>query len=182
MTAGGSGRPEIRPAREDEIPIIAAIHRTGWQTGYRGMVPDQILDGVRLDDVVGDWHRRWAAPPEDGHEVHVAESVGVVGFCSLRLHHSAGGPIGEVQNVHVLPEHRSLGIGAQLLTRAESRLRGRGCAEAFLWVIRDNDRAQRFYERQGWAPDGAVKSEPWEWFPVVELRFRRQLEPGSDSR
>ena len=37
------------------------------------------------------------------------------------------------------------------------RLASAGFREATLWVVRENDRARRFYEALGWALDGAEK-------------------------
>ena len=34
-----------------------------------------------------------------------------------------------------------------------------------------NARARRFYEREGWALDGTVKSEPREDFTMDEVRY-----------
>jgi ribosomal protein S18 acetylase RimI-like enzyme len=38
-------------------------------------------------------------------------------------------------------------------------MRSRGAAEAILWVLDDNPRARRFYEREGWHADGSAESE-----------------------
>lgn len=37
---------------------------------------------------------------------------------------------------------------------AVATLAARGLTELRLWVLRDNVRARRFYERYGWRPDG----------------------------
>jgi ribosomal protein S18 acetylase RimI-like enzyme len=162
----------IRPATEADLDAIAAMHRTGWITGYRGLVPERVLDDVQIEDVVADWRSRWAAAAATGEEILIAEAGEPVGFCSLR----PGGPaLGEIENLHVLPQHRSTGVGARLLTAGTDRLHELGCGDAFLWVLRDNTRARRFYEREGWLPDGAAKTEPWDGFPVAEVRYVRRL-------
>src|SRR5437016_5897153 len=51
------------------------------------------------------------------------------------------------------------GFGFGLLWPAEDQLRSAGYAEATLWTLAASGRARRFYERQGWAADGATKSE-----------------------
>ena len=47
--------------------------------------------------------------------------------------------------------------------------------EAVLWVVAGNGRARRFYEREGWRPDGADVTDDARGFPVTELRYRRDL-------
>jgi RimJ/RimL family protein N-acetyltransferase len=43
-----------------------------------------------------------------------------------------------------------------------------------LWVLRDNTRARRFYERAGFAPDGATDVLD-RLGGVTEVRYRRAL-------
>jgi hypothetical protein len=60
--------------------------------------------------------------------------------------------------------------------------RERGYREAMLWMLEDNRRAQAFYERGGWIPDGGrrLAEYPGIEFDDVgrphEIRFRLPLE------
>ena len=47
--------------------------------------------------------------------------------------------------------------------------------ELHLWVVEGNARARRFYEREGWAPDGAAKEDEFGGQVVREVRYRRRL-------
>jgi hypothetical protein len=42
-------------------------------------------------------------------------------------------------------------------------------------VLDDNPRARRFYEREGWAPDGRTKREELLDVEITEVRYRRVL-------
>jgi GNAT superfamily N-acetyltransferase len=53
----------------------------------------------------------------------------------------------ELQDMYVLPERRSEGIGAELVTSAERLAAGRGHDRCSLSVSEANTRAQSFYER-----------------------------------
>jgi hypothetical protein len=44
-----------------------------------------------------------------------------------------------------------------------------------LWVLDANERARRFYERTGWAPDGADLTDDSRGFTIREVRYRRDL-------
>ena len=48
-------------------------------------------------------------------------------------------------------------------------------AEATLWVLEDNPRARRFYERAGWHPDGARKAEERWGVRAPEVRYRKSF-------
>ena len=50
-----------------------------------------------------------------------------------------------------------------------------GYDDAVLWVLVGNDRAERFYRRDGWLPDGAQRRvEVWD-VAVDEVRYHRAL-------
>lgn len=43
----------VRRAQEKDLPGVASVHTVSWQVAYRGIVPDDVLDGLdvahRLD-------------------------------------------------------------------------------------------------------------------------------------
>ncbi|NUL25824.1 hypothetical protein HRW17_26205, partial [Streptomyces lunaelactis] len=46
-----------------------------------------------------------------------------------------------------------------------------------LWVLKENDRARRFYEKAGFAPDGAEEPFEVDGVAVPEVRYARALAP-----
>jgi RimJ/RimL family protein N-acetyltransferase len=54
-------------------------------------------------------------------------------------------------------------------------LREAGYRAAILWVLEDNPRARRFYEREGWELDGAAKEDDFLGVRVAEVRYRLTL-------
>ena len=64
--------------------------------------------------------------------------------------------------------------GSALMTAALDDLRERGYSEATVWSFADNERANRFYERHGFARDGAERAEEV-WANILEVRYRRSL-------
>ena len=50
------------------------------------------------------------------------------------------------------------------------RLQGEGTR----W-LGNNVRTRRFYEIAGWRPDGTVKTEDWNGFPLREVTYRTDL-------
>jgi hypothetical protein len=47
-----------------------------------------------------------------------------------------------------------------------------------LWVLAGNERAIRFYERNGWIADGATQTETLHGAEVNEVLYRRALAAG----
>jgi len=80
----------------------------------------------------------------------------------------------ELQALHVRPLRRGEGIGKQLLDEVVSRLRDREFERIVLWVLVDNVKARRFYEREGWACDEETKPAlpPTD---ILEVRYSLRL-------
>ncbi|MEW6403290.1 MAG: GNAT family acetyltransferase [Chloroflexota bacterium] len=57
---------------------------------------------------------------------------------------------GLIYHLAVKREFRANGLGSQLMTEVENRLRAKGCLKCYLIVLADNEDAMRFYERLGW--------------------------------
>ena len=64
---------------------------------------------------------------------------------------------GEIYAIYVDPQHWGTGAGRALMAAALSHLAGEGLSPVRLWVLADNHRARRFYERHGFTADGTTK-------------------------
>lgn len=60
-----------------------------------------------------------------------------------------GGRVAILEDMVVLPEQRSLGIGSDLLNAAITTARNSGCLRITLLTDSDNETAHAFYEKQG---------------------------------
>jgi GNAT superfamily N-acetyltransferase len=110
----------------------------------------------------------WTRALNAGEPVFVADDEGrIVGFVSL------GGC--ELRAIYVLPETWGSGAGPALMRAALEHLRGCGCTEGTLWVLEDNPRARRFYEREGWELDGGRKEDEFLGVRVAEVSYRIRL-------
>lgn len=58
---------------------------------------------------------------------------------------------------YVVPERWGSGLAVELHDAALGALRELGCSEARLWVLEENTRARRFYERTGWRGNGDTR-------------------------
>ena len=84
------------------------------------------------------------------------------------------GEVGEVYAIYVAPDWWSTGTGRLLLEAAMARLATAGYRRAVLWVLDTNTRARRFYEKAGWAPDGAANTMV-ALGGVIEVRYTRPV-------
>jgi GNAT superfamily N-acetyltransferase len=165
----------VREAQPDDAFAVESIRVRGWQIAYRHVFPPEQLDALPVDEAR--WRRRFVEQPP-GWSTFVAEHEGeIVGFASVGPSRDERG-IGELYAIYVDPDDWSQGVGGALIEQAEQRL-ARDFDEATLWVLTENPRARRFYERAGWQVDGASKVEDRLGVRSEETRYRKRL---SNSR
>mmetsp|Transcript_2763 Transcript_2763/g.7150 ORF Transcript_2763/g.7150 Transcript_2763/m.7150 type:complete len:179 (-) Transcript_2763:281-817(-) len=136
----------IRAARQADADKIATVHVASWRDAYRDMMPADYL----RDQVVVDLTSHWRSIDYDGGDVFlVAEAEGeILGF--VAVYRNQNPPY--LDNLHVDVPRRSAGLGTKLMSAVASRLDALGETGVFLYIIRDNHKAQRFYERLGGVP------------------------------
>jgi GNAT superfamily N-acetyltransferase len=165
-------------ATQRDASQIAEIHVQTWQVAYRGLVPDDYLDALSVDQRAEAWRQILADSdlPCTGAFVLECDAV-VVGFVhvSPSRDDDAEAAIGEVTAIYVLADFWSRGVGRALMHCAVENLRDAGFTSATLWVLDANLRARRFYEAAGWASDGATQFSDRGTFSFSEVRYRRTI-------
>jgi ribosomal protein S18 acetylase RimI-like enzyme len=139
----------VRTAGERDAPAVAALHADSWRRHYRGAYADSFLDGDVHADRVVVWSKRLREPAVGARTV-VAETDGrVVGFSYTLL--DADPTWGAfVDNLHVSGDYQRRGIGGRLMAAsAEFVVTERPQSPLYLWVLKQNSAAQRFYEAIG---------------------------------
>lgn len=101
--------------------------------------------------------------------VAVDETDGLVGYTAV--HPSDG----EMFLLFVHPAYAGRGVGRTLLDAAHDALRAAGCAETFLFVHEQNERALAVYTAAGYRPDGSDRVSDFRGTRVRELRLVKQL-------
>jgi GNAT superfamily N-acetyltransferase len=170
------GNVTIRDAVVGDASAMGRLHVRAWQEAYRGVMPDEYLDGLQVEDRVEVWHSHLSRP--DGHPPLVSVVNGeVVGFAVFGTEQASSAPstCGELYAMNLDPDHWGQGIGRMLLQEVESQLAAVGHHEAVLWVVPENERARRLYESEGWLADGGVSTEEILGVTVTDIRYRKML-------
>ena len=164
--------PVVRAATIDDAEPIARVHVRTWQQAYRGLVPDEFLDAMDVEQRAGVWRKGMLS--DDERPVWVAETDGeVVGFASAGPSRDED-DVGELYGIYVDANHWDTGAGRDLMVTATEWLRARH-REATLWVLEKNARARRFYEKGGWFFDGTSMNDDRTSFVLQEVRYRVDL-------
>jgi GNAT superfamily N-acetyltransferase len=151
-----------------DVAEVSRLRVAGWQSAYRGIIPDSYLDAMDPERDARQ-RRTWRSK---GIDLVADDGPGsLAGWCS-------SGPAADPGSVEVFalyarPHRIGTGVGAALLTAAHEHWVALGVAVFQLWVLRANKSARRFYERFGYAPDGAAEAYEYDGVAVQEVRYRR---------
>jgi GNAT superfamily N-acetyltransferase len=146
---------DVRLATVADARAIAAVAIDTWRAAYAGLMPPELLDGLDLDERAAGF-RAVLEPPPGARATWVAEAEGAIaGFASSGpcRDADAGPRAGELYALYVRHERWGTGVSAELLERALASLAEQALAPVSLWVLSDNARARRFYEREGFVLD-----------------------------
>ena len=163
----------IRRATAADAAAIAEVHVRTWQAAYAHVFGAERLGRITAERRLPMWHEILVSPEVAAFVAE--EEARVVGFCTVGRSREADAD-GELQAIYVLPDVWGTGAGPALMRAGLDELRAAGRRDAILWVLEDNPRARRFYEREGWALDGERREGEYVGVRTVEVRYRRSLE------
>lgn len=181
----------IRAAERTDADGVTDVQVASWRAGYAHVFPDSVLYADDFDRTRRNFWTSWRFTP--GHRLAVAvEQIEtpvdqpadqpverVVGFSSYGPERErARGFTGraELYAFYFHPDAWGTGVASALLDYTEERFRVEGFETAVLWVLEDNPRARRFYERHGWTPSGiAADFDAYCEVAVPEVEYRKDL-------
>jgi RimJ/RimL family protein N-acetyltransferase len=169
--------PTLRRATPADAAAIAAVHVDGWRWGYRGQLPDAVLDDLEstLERRAAFWREETT---REDVAVWVVEVDGtVVGFASFGAARDADveAGTGELYLIYLAEVAAGRGVGRALHEHVLAELREQGHRRAVLWTLETNARARRFYETAGWRLEGARKTESRPGYELREVRYQLVL-------
>jgi GNAT superfamily N-acetyltransferase len=164
----------VRAASPEDAAAVARVHVRSWQAAYRGLLADEVLDGLRPEDRAARYTFHLVGPDLPATAVAV-EGDEIRGFVTTGPARGCAQRVGEVYAINVDPGAWGQGVGRALMAHARSRLASLGFTEALLWVLVGNARAERFYRADGWRPDGQQRDDDVWGVRVSAIAYRRRL-------
>ncbi|XOZ32785.1 GNAT family N-acetyltransferase [Halomonadaceae bacterium KBTZ08] len=140
----------VRRAVLDDVPAIASVHVAAWQSAYAGILPDEVLAALSVENRAAMWEKV-LAEESDAKHLFVAESAdaGIVGFAALGPEGSGQSDYeSELYAIYILEAYQRQGIGLALFQAAVNALLADGFRSMIVWVLADNT-ARYFYEALG---------------------------------
>lgn len=148
-------QPVIRPARPNEYDEIARVWMDSWVSTGLEDASDSLLAKLRV---------RVPMEVEKGWSLYVADDNGVLA-AMLALHL----PNQYLDQLFVAPGHQSDGLGRRLLAFTRQQLPD----EIWLRCVRENEKAWRWYEREGFVFE-KEQLEPMNGRVMKYYRWKKQ--------
>lgn len=139
----------VRRACPGDERGIASVHVDTWRHTYRGIIPEDYLSRLAVDERrTANWLRRISDPQVSVHVVVDREGK-VVGFaCGGRVQEPHPVYCGELHAIYVRPDMQGRGLGRSLFAAVVSDVAQMGFQNLLVWVLKEN-RHRDFYERLG---------------------------------
>lgn len=147
-------QPTIRPARSDEYDEIARVWMNSWVSTGLEEASNFLLAKLRA---------RIPREVESGWSLFVADDAGVLA-AMLALHV----PNMYLDQLFVAPEYQGKDLGRKLLAFTRQRLPD----EIYLRCVRENEKAWRWYEREGFVYE-KEEVEPMTGLVMKYYRWKR---------
>src|ERR1700704_7057876 len=145
----------IRPARSDEYDAVARVWMKSWVSTGIQQASNFLLANLRA---------RVLREAENGWSLFVADDEGrLAAMLSLRL---ADGCLGQL---FIAPNYQGQGLGKRVLAFAREQMPN----EIWLRCVRENEKAWRWYEREGFVFE-KEEVEPMIGFVMKYYRWKRE--------
>ena len=147
--------PAIRPARPDEYNEVARVWMNSWVSTGLAEASEFLLANLRA---------RVRHEIEQGWSLFVADDRGTLA-AMLALHL----PKRYLDQLFVAPEYQGKSLGRELLAFTRAQLPD----EIWLRCVRENEKAWRWYEREGFVFE-QEQVEPTTGFTMKYYRWRKE--------
>ncbi|HUS30809.1 MAG TPA: GNAT family N-acetyltransferase [Kofleriaceae bacterium] len=165
----------IREAKLGDAEAIARAHTASWQSSYRGILPDTVLDRIDVGQRAAS--RRQIISDRSIYQLVAYDLThgDIVGLCdagpsrrplpSLPTHAT-----GEVYAIYLVQHAKRHGLGQEMFEQVMAHFARNGIRQMVVWVLDNNHHARRFYETLGGRESSRLQTRVG-GFPVTELAY-----------
>lgn len=148
----------IRKALPADVDAIAIVHLEVWRETYQNFIEKSDIAKISLSDRIN--LRKKILTENVGVHLVVTYHDRIIGFYDagpLRFHKNQQlseeqvknrNELGEVYAIYLLKEYQNIHLGSDLFQAGKLALNKLGLIPFIAWVLKDNYRAIKFYERQ----------------------------------
>ncbi len=181
----------IRPAAPGDEAGIALVQITAWIESYRTILPAELLEPWKRDELTGVWRKRITGTQKSAR-TYVAttadDSVCGFGACGP-TRHGALPASAEIPLLYILRRAHRNGLGRRLMRKMAEFAHETGRHSIGLWVLAQNRRAITFYDALGGicvgerdGRFGGVRTRELGYVWPSDLLARSGMLKGADAR
>ncbi len=181
----------VEATEQEHFEAMSLIHALGWRDTYVDAVPADWMAEYVTDDR---WVETFRGYAQDGvnhglllYRGDTPVSCMTYGPARIGDQNHGGGLMvsfdaagfegwGEIISFYSHPQERAKSYGGLLMEEALRRMKAQGFEQVYVFVLRENEKSRRFYERHGFCWDGTHQDIP---FPpdtiCVDLRYCKKL-------
>lgn len=146
---------------------IGKVYCESWKAAYQNLLPQSYLGGLTPENCMPD--------TVSTDDIILEEQGDICGICHIQPARSRDSEVwGEIVSIYLLPEKWGCGCGSRLLQLALCKLQERGFDNVCLWILQDNGRARKFYEKHGFAISGKERQIEVAGCSVCEIEYTYQ--------
>lgn len=132
----------VRRAEKEDVRQISEILVEDWKTAYRGIIDDDFLDSMSVE-------QRYEIEVKRYQKYLVAtDGKEILGYAWLEPAEDETADC-EIIALYVRYAKRNHGIGKLLMQHAFSYFREIGKKRMIIWCLKENEASRRFYEKTG---------------------------------
>ena len=179
----------VDACREQHFRDMSLLHALGWRAAYRDSIPaDYMAREITDERWVPVFRQNYREGVYHGLRLYKGEQpLCCATYGPARVDQSAGDTIGsfsspdlaawgELVSLYARPDRWGQGYGSIVMEEVLRRLSAAGYPGCFLYVLRENGRARRFYEKHGFAWDGrSLEVALGENTVLTDLRYCRKF-------
>lgn len=156
--------------RADDRYAISRIYEKSWKFAYRNIIPQSYLDSIPA----GQWASKLDTAEMNSLVMIENDTfIGTSSYCKSRFSDFSG--FGEIVSIYLLPDYIGKGYGKPLLRAVIGELEKLGYCDMFLWVLEDNIRARKFYEKAGFIQSNEYLSDNIGGKNLREVQYRYHI-------
>jgi len=155
----------LRNAAIHDAQAIGTIYHQSWTSAYCGILSDNYLKSLTDENCT-------PQAINTKQTIVACDNDIVIGVCYISpARESSMADWGEIVSLYLRPDYFGKGVGRLLLNAGIVQLQKCGYPNIYLWVLTDNIRARKFYEKNGWICNGDERTILIDGVSVKEVRY-----------
>ena len=156
------------------INDMAYVHAKSWQKAYRGIVANHILYEFTPEKRAEVFREAILSRPEEYYLFKINNTSAGIALLYKSHEYNADDTDGEIYAIYFHPDFWGTSVTHTAFEFCINRLKELGFTKINIWVLEENMRARKFYEKHGFAFDGTRKIIKI-GKPFSEIRYSKKI-------